>query len=262
MSGPARIAFASTNYGPLWRPAVESWLRVLAYSQRHLVREGLGEIAAAGITDRMYTHSAGNTLIKDMLADETLTHLFLTECDMLLPDETILRLLALDKPIASGVYFLRGGGGQPCLYQRLVSMPDDSCGMTPVTLYPQDQPFRLRGCPGLGCLLIQRAVFAHIPFPWFDLKESHYGSDLYFFTKALKAGVETWVDPQVRCGQIEYTTWSHDDYVERLRTDPAFGANGYLLGSVILDPGPGAGGGAVAPGLRPDGAAGGRVAEL
>jgi hypothetical protein len=229
---PVKIAFASTNYGPMWRPVVETWLRCLAYTQRHLVREGLGEIAGVGITDRMYIHSADNTLVQDFLADESFTHLMHVESDMLLPDACIVDLLALDKPMASGIYFLRNGNGQPCLYRRTVSMPGNSYGMTPVSIYPQDRPFLLKGCPGLGCILFKREVFAQLDFPWFDLKENHYGSDLYFFTNALNKGIELWVDPRVQCGQIEYKVWTHDDYRQRILADPTFGAQGFIEGTL------------------------------
>lgn len=224
------IAFSSTAYGPLWRPAMDSWLRVVAYTQRALMENATGYLRAVGITDRMYTHSAQNRLVQDFLeAQPAMTHLFHTECDMILPDDCIVKLLALQKPIASGVYFLRNGNGQPCLYRRIVSMSKDSYGMTPVNLYPQDVPFMLHGCPGLGCVLFERAVFEKLPFPWFDLKESHYGSDLYFFTNAIKHKIETWVDPTVKCGQIEYKVWDHNDYLDRLRDDPTFGKEGFVM---------------------------------
>ena len=100
---PVKIAFGSTNYGPLWRPAAESWLRCVAYTQRHLVREGLGEITGVGLTDRTYTHSADNTLVRDCLADESFTHLAHTEADMLLPDDALVRLLAAGAPGQCGV---------------------------------------------------------------------------------------------------------------------------------------------------------------
>ena len=229
-SSPVRMAFASTAYGPLWPPVVNSWFRAMLYAQRQLVRAEIGELAGIGLTDRMYVHSADNQLVRDFLqADPPLTHLFHTESDMLLPDDCLVQLLALKKPIVSGVYFLRNGNGQPCLYRRCSSMPGDSYAMTPVTVFPQDQPFLLKGCPGLGCVLFERQVFETLQFPWFDLKESGYGSDLFFFTNAMKHKVETWIDPRVRCGQIEYKIWTHDDYAQRLREDPAFGRTGYVL---------------------------------
>lgn len=228
-----RLAFSSTAYGPLWRPAMDSWLRVIAQTQKQLIATGRGEVAAVGITDRQYTHTADNQLVKDfLLAEPPLTHLFHTEMDMILPDDCLLRLLELDKPIASGVYFLRNGNGQPCLYVRGITM-GNSCAMSPVSLYPQDQPFRLKGCPGLGCVLFKREVFETLPWPWFDLKEGHYGSDLYFFTQAAKADIETWVDPRVQCGQVEYKVWTHDDYVQRVEGDPTFAGSGWIIGSTV-----------------------------
>lgn len=234
-----KIAFVSTNYGPLWRPPAESWLRAITYAQRELIRSGRGEICGVGITDRSYTHTADNTLVKDMLADPQFTHLMHVENDMIIPDETILRLLEVNKPIVSGLYFLRRGNGQPCLYKKLVRVagrdPEQDYTMSPITLFPTEQPFKLNGCPGLGCVLIARSVFEQVPFPWFDLKENGYGSDMYFYTKVRRAGIDVWVHPLVRCGQIEYQEWTFDDYAQRLQDDPGFAAQGGLIGAADFD---------------------------
>src|SRR3990167_5203876 len=139
------VAFASTAYGPLWAPAVESWLRTIGYTARHFQIETLGKVGGACITDRIYTHSAENGLIKDML-EQDFTHIFLTEMDMVLPHDCIVKLLGLDKDMASGVYFLRGDRqehrGQPCLYKRAAAIPVGEAKdvmakyyHTPVTLF-------------------------------------------------------------------------------------------------------------------------------
>ncbi len=226
---PVKIVFASTNYGPLWAPAVNSWLGAIAYTQGHLVRDGRGYINGTGISDRHYVHSADCQLVKDFLADEEATHLWHTESDMILPPDCVLKLLALAKPIASGLYFLRQGEGQPCLYVRSAATDPASYGMCPVKYFPRTEPFQLKGCPGLGCVLFERRVFETLPYPWFDLAEGKYGSDLYFYTNALKAGIEVWVDPTVLCQQIEYTVWDERHY-QRALEDPNFGVTGFIIG--------------------------------
>ena len=119
---PVNIAFTSTAYGPLWAPCVSSWLRTVAYTARYFQVEHVGKIGGAGISDRMYTMTAQNCLVKETLLNPTFTHLFMTEMDMMLPHDCIIKLLALDKDMASGVYFLRSnlqaGRGQPCLYKK------------------------------------------------------------------------------------------------------------------------------------------------
>jgi hypothetical protein len=244
------IAFTSTGYGPLWAPAVASWLRVVGYTARQFAIEQIGKVGGAGISDRTYTMTAQNNLVEEMLATPDFTHIFMTEMDMILPHDCIVKLLALDKDMASGVYFLRHGSqagrGQPCLYKKsplreAVRSAKNQLqfGHSPVALFPQNMPFRI-DCSGLGCLLIKREVFGRVPYPWFDLKAKAregtpqdkigYGSDIYFHTKARLAGVELWVDPTVQCKQIDYYETDIEDYKWQLDNNPNFATTGFIVG--------------------------------
>ena len=197
----------------------------------------------------MYTHSAENYLVMEMLsAEPRFSHIFMTEQDMILPHDAITKLIALDKDMASGVYFLRAGAqkdaGQPCLYKRApvdkeYRMFDEAKRNadymhTPVKVFPQDRPFRV-DCSGLGCVLIKRKVFETLEHPWFDLKaggnkEYGYGSDIYFYKHAKDAGQELWVDPTVQCGQIDYYETDIEDYKWQMDNDPKFASRGYIIG--------------------------------
>jgi hypothetical protein len=235
------IAFASTGYGPLWAPAVSSWLRVVAYTAREYAIENIGKIGGAGVTDRTYTHAAENRLVREMLnSDSKFTHIFMTEADMLLPHDTITKLVALDKDMASGVYFLRAdkmeNAGQPCLFKRpkLTAKerkedPNAEYLHSQVHIFPTDAPFRV-DCAGLGCILIKRKVFETLPEPWFDLKADSYGSDIYFAKHAKDAGIELWVDPTVQCGQIDYYETTIDDWKWQMDNDPTFALRGFIIG--------------------------------
>jgi len=249
MGDEINIAFVCTAYGPLWAPAVSSWLRVIAYTSRSYAISSLGRIGGAGISDRMYTHTAENYLVMEMLsAEPRFSHIFMTEQDMILPHDAITKLVALDKDIASGVYFLRAGAmkdaGQPCLYKRApidkdYRMFDEKKRNadymhTPVKVFPTDAPFRV-DCAGLGCVLIKRKVFDSFPHPWFDLKagstkEYGYGSDIHFYKHAKDAGQELWVDPTVQCGQIDYYETDIEDYKWQMEHDPKFASRGYIIG--------------------------------
>lgn len=244
------IAFTSTGYGPLWAPAVASWLRTVGYTARQFAIEQVGLVGGIGITDRTYTMTAQNDLVEETLANPDFTHIFMTEMDMVLPHDCIVKMLALDKDMVSGVYFLRhanqAGRGQPCLYKK-ASMTEAyrssknmmQFGHFPVALFPQDKPFRI-DCSGLGCLLIKREVFDRVPYPWFDLKAKAkegspqdkigYGSDIYFHTKARLAGVELWVDPTVQCKQIDYYETDIEDYKWQLDNNPNFASHGFIVG--------------------------------
>lgn len=250
------IVFGVANYGPLWAPAVESWLRCGIKTARQCAIDyapGLPiapGIMGTGITDRMYTSSAENRLTEGFLAQPEATHLFFTEIDMILPETAILDLLALDKDIASGVYFLREGWGQPCLYKQVVKyrrrrrlgVPTGEKDWTlyahsPVTVFPTTEPFKLgdmkaSGVPGFGCVLIKREVFEKMTPPWFEIREGKCGSDMYFYYHACTdAKAEVWVHPGVMCNQIDYTIFSLEDYYDRLHEDPAYASSGYIIGS-------------------------------
>lgn len=233
---PINIAFTSTGYGPMWAPAVSSWLRAIAVASRHCTMNHIGKVGAAGVTDRTYTHTAENSLVEDFLSDPTLTHLYMTEMDMLIPPDTIPKLLALDKPIASGLYFLRNGRGQPCLFQKVLTSRENPYVFSPVSAFPTTEPFRVDH-PGLGCVLFKREVFEHpkMPFPWFDLAAKKFGSDMYFYTNVKDAGIDVWVDPTVRCGQIDYVNVDFDDYVKRANEDPKWISSGVVIGNGCND---------------------------
>lgn len=238
MDNIKRIFFAATNYGPMWAPVVESWLAMISRTAKrfHVETPGPVDLTGVAITDRMYTHSAENAIANSfLLAEPRLTHVLMTECDMLLPPDTIIKLLEVDQPVVSGVYFLRSGRGQACLYVKTHSTKDNPYVHSPVSLFPTDEPFILDpkghgGCPGLGCVLIRREVFERVSRPWFDLKENYYGSDMYFWTKVRDAGIDVWIDPRVRCAQIDYKVETIDDYHRRIEEDPKFASSGYIIG--------------------------------
>lgn len=230
------VAFTSTAYGPLWAPAVTSWLNVVAYTARYVNIQHLGKIGGAGVTDRQYTHQAENQLVKDFLDHPEGTHLFMTEQDMILPNDTIVRLLEIDKDIATGVYFLRSAQpehrGQPCLYKRpaAIAKGGSPYGQYPVTLFPTDEPFEI-GAAGVGCVLIKRRVLETMPFPWFDLSAKGYGSDMYFYKHAHDHGFKAWAHPKVMCGQIDYYQTTVDDWRWQLENNPGFAGAGYIVGT-------------------------------
>lgn len=220
-----KIVWGMVAYGPFpYAPVYTSHMRAIALASRHYatVFSDGSKIAGIGSTDRTYTHSAENAVVRDFLSIPDATHLFLTEMDMVLPDDTLVKLAALDQPVASGLYFLRGGYGQPCLYKKTFTTKENPYPHTPVSIFPTDKPFYLDeqggGCPGVGCVLIRREVFEAIEPPWFDLKENFYGSDMYFFTKVRDKGFQVWIDPTVRCSHMDYVAWDFDDYARRLAT--------------------------------------------
>ena len=235
MADDVNVAFVSTGYGPLWAPAVSSWLRAVGYASRQFTVTHQGTLGGAGVTDRQYTHMAENQLVVDFLAHPALTHLFMTEMDMILPDDCLPRLLAHDRDMMSGVYFLRAqvpeALGRPCLYKRPHAsvMGDNEYAQSPVSIFPTAEPFEV-DCAGVGCVLIKRRVLETLPYPWFDLSAKRFGSDMYFYKHAKDHGFQLWADPLVQCGQIDYYVTDIRDWEHQIKTNPAFVGRGYIIG--------------------------------
>jgi hypothetical protein len=234
-----KVVWGMIAYGPFpYAPVYTSHMRAIAYASRSFTVDYRdlrpdSKIVGVGSSDRMYTHSAENQAVEDFLGIDGATHLFLTEMDMVLPDDTLPKLVALDQPIASGLYFLRSGRGQPCLYIKTITPADNPYPHTPVTAFPTERPFPLDprggGCPGLGCVLIRRDVFERVPRPWFDLKADGYGSDMYFYTKVREAGIPVWVDPTIQCDQMDTNVVGFKDYLKRCQEDPRFPGSGAVV---------------------------------
>lgn len=222
------IGIAMVNYGPIWAPAASSLLRAVAIASRACAITCEGIVGGAGISDRMPLDVAENLAVLGLL-EAGCTHIFLTENDMILPPTCLLDLLSVQQPVVSGLYFLRAGDGQPCLYRQVLRERERPYAQSPVTAFPTDRPFRLDGCTGVGCLLVERAVFERLERPWFVLDPQKHGSDMYFSGKCREADIPIWVHPGVRCGQIEYKVWEYADYEERLHTDPDFRTSGVIL---------------------------------
>lgn len=228
-----RIAWAMPSYGPIFASVYASHLAAIAYASRYFYMERIGELPMIGATDRMYLHSACNTIVEEALVQDV-THIFWTESDMILPKDALPKLAAMHKDIAAGVYFLRGGSGQPCLYKHTpIEIKENPYLHTPVTIYDERKPFRV-DCPGMGCVLISMDVFKKIERPWFDLKSNSngkkdgYGQDLYFYTKVRWAGFEVWVNPEVICDQVDTYIVGYADYRKKLADNKSEFSGGFI----------------------------------
>ncbi len=192
-----RILFACTNYGPIESEIYKNHLAVVSHASR------MFDLPYIGVTDKMYTHTASNMLAEDAL-ESCIDYVFFTENDMILPFniiETLYNDIIKTKLDAiSGLYFLRGDGTQPCLYNNGGNKENPFLHI-PIVLVPENQIFTI-DCCGMGCVLMNVDVFRKIDYPWFDLKEGKYGQDIYFYTKAKAAGIKVGVDTSVQCEHL------------------------------------------------------------
>ena len=243
VDGEARVAFAMPAYGPIYPQVYANHLALAAYTSRYLTLNKIGKVPIIGASDRMYLHSACNTTVRELL-DSDCTHIFWTESDMLMPFYAVVKLMEHGKDICSGVYFLRNGAGQPCLYMKGgASVFTGIASAIPISIFPEDSFFKVH-CPGMGCVLMKRKVFETIPPPWFDLKEGYrkedskmygYGQDIFFYSKVVDAGFEVWVDSSIHCAQVQDSVISLSDYRKKVMA-PDF----RVTGGIITEAGPGA----------------------
>lgn len=133
--------------------------------------------------------------------------------DMIVPDDVIERLLAHNKDIVSGIYFGRKNF-RPLLFDVT---PEQENGDTVYSIqnhteYPESGIFKVDGI-GFGCVLTKVSVLKKI---WdcpdegigrtcFDFIGG-IGEDLSFAIRCQRLGIETWVDPTIKCGHLSEFT--------------------------------------------------------
>ncbi len=132
--------------------------------------------------------------------------LFFLDDDMIVPKDTIRRLMAHNKPIVSGLYYRRNLPLYP------VMLRDTPTGPQWVTEYPQDKLIEV-DMVGSGCMLIRKDVIATFPkinenTPWFewrcdreDLTGADRVSEDFAFCRHAKkyGGHQIFVDPTIKC---------------------------------------------------------------
>lgn len=145
---------------------------------------------------------ARNQVIRSFLKNEFLTHIFFVDSDVAPPVDAIDRLLALNTPVASGIYRVIGVN---CLQWACANADANGCYRL-VNDLPSDAPFYCDAV-GAGCLMLRRDVFDKIQWPWFKWVEHPDGSqtseDIEFFRKANIADLKVLCDPAVNCSHFK-----------------------------------------------------------
>lgn len=118
------------------------------------------------------------------------THLFFLDADVACPDDTLVRLLAWERPIVAASYNAR----QQYKPESTVSLLTNEA-MVPVV------PFKAKSVP-LGCTLINMKVFRAIDPPWFAYEHGPDGNvttseDVWFCQRARDKGFDIWCDPTI-----------------------------------------------------------------
>lgn len=207
----------------------------LIAAMRALPRE---RTSFVGIFSGPKVDSARNKAFKVWLEETDATHFLFVDTDMVIPRDTIPRLLSHDKDIVGGLCF--AGGPNSVVKPTLHVIQENDEGHPTLELlwdYPPNSLVQVDGT-GAACMMVKREVAEKVweargrdhRLPWFAHGMHNgveIGEDIAFCLTAGKCGYEVWVDtglevPHVKpvfMGQREYvlslSQESHPYYTDR-----------------------------------------------
>jgi predicted peroxiredoxin len=165
-------------------------------------------------TDKKPLDAARNFLAEKLPDDAD--YLLFLDSDTLPPSDAIEKLLAHDKPIVGGLYFMRMPPFWPLMMKR-----DAATGLyAAIKDWPENSLVEVDST-GLGCLLIKREVFEKIEKPWFKF-EPPLSEDFYFCRRARDAGYKIFVDTSVKCEHLGTFSVNHEFYMRNVKNNPQF----------------------------------------
>jgi FkbM family methyltransferase len=153
--------------------------------------------------DFRYSFGYSISQIRNLISEwaKSYDYLFSVDSDIVLPKDTLTKMLAADKDIISGLYIQR----IPNTHTLEVYMdtPGGGCTNIPYQLIKNRGVVEIAAC-GMGAALIKSEVFRKLPYPHFYYKEAltmreTVSEDVYFCKKARDAGFTVWADASIQC---------------------------------------------------------------
>ena len=149
-----------------------------------------------------------NVIIKQAL-DMDCTHIFFIDDDVVIPPDGLMKLLARDKDIVSGLYLMRNHPHYPIAFD--FAEEDGKCRHLVLNNGHQADDLIEIVAAGLGCLLVKTDVFRAMDGPWIrlgELESDMWCDDLGFFKRAREANFQSWLDKSVLVGHhASATIW-------------------------------------------------------
>lgn len=138
--------------------------------------------------------------IRNLIADwaKNYDYLLSVDSDIVLPKDALVKMLAADKDIISGLYIQRIPNTHTLeIYRNGKNVPIEQLGSGIV---------EIDGC-GFGCCLIKGRVFRDLVYPHFVYKSAinHINTvseDVYFCSKAKARGFKVWADTSIQCDHV------------------------------------------------------------
>lgn len=213
-----KLLFAKPTYGPEADPAFDKSHRVaIMHAASHGVT-WVGDVSP----DRMAFATARNTVVESAVEaakDDHIDGVFWVDSDLVIPADTISRLVNYDLDFVSGLYFQRA---MP--YWPLFAFLNKANSFEWPSQYPDNVIAPCDGI-GFGCVYTSirmlRAVVALPeceevgPFGG-DFGKKTYGEDFTFCLRAKKAGFRPHVDTAIKCEHHIGPLFSNEALFKRL----------------------------------------------
>lgn len=157
--------------------------------------------------------------IRNLIAEwaKRYDYLFAVDSDIILPRDTLSKMLALDLDVVSGLYIQRKPGQHILeLYREGRNIPiEDIQGRGVV---------EVDGC-GFGGVLIKSEVFRKMQYPHFFYTSAldhanTISEDVYFCNKARALGFRIWADTSIHFGHVGSNTFEVSEIKGLVREDP------------------------------------------
>lgn len=157
--------------------------------------------------------------IRNLIADwaKRYDYLLSVDSDIILPKDALVKMLAADKDIISGLYVQRKPGQQ--ILEVYMATPAGGCTNIPYSLLEDKGVVEIVGC-GMGAALIKSKVFREMEYPHFYYQSAldhrnTISEDIYFCSKARSIGFTVWVDPSIKCDHVGSTVFSLETQAEK-----------------------------------------------
>lgn len=148
-----------------------------------------------------YAIDASRNLIVEHALEIGYDYILWVDSDMILPKNTLLRLLSHNKDIVSGVYSYKVINGENAVVKRYSKTEEDTYEDVSLKEIRETKELMLVDGIGFGCVLTKVDIFNKIEQPWFRY-DKDLGEDIFFCRKAQETGIEIFVDPTVKAGHV------------------------------------------------------------
>ena len=149
------------------------------------------------IVSESLVYDARDKIAMDALVSEVDWVMWL-DSDIVYDPDIIIKLMAHDKDMVTGLYYKRTPPYTPCIYK----LEDERLSV--YLDYPEDELFKVEAA-GFGCMLMKASVIKAVHEKYggcFFPVNGIGGEDLSFIKRARECGIEVWCDSSVKCGHV------------------------------------------------------------